>query len=80
MTDKKTNSGAGFLLAIFVIFLVLKLAGLFGFGGVSWWIITIPLWISFAIALAVILFVLLLILIVGFFYAIWLGIKKVFRI
>ena len=38
---------------LFVVFLVLKLCGVIAW---SWWLVTMPLWIGFAIVVAVMIF------------------------
>jgi len=43
----------GTMFVLFVVFLVLKLAGVVAW---SWWLVTLPLWIGIAIALAVVVF------------------------
>lgn len=40
------SSGIGLFGAVFVVFLVLKLIGIIGW---SWWWVTSPLWIGFAL-------------------------------
>jgi len=47
-----------FLTALFLIFLVLKLCGIITW---SWWLVTMPLWIGFA----------LFVLVGGFFLTLW---------
>lgn len=53
MSESSTSSGFSFEFVLFVVFLVLKLTGTIDW---SWWWVTSPLWISFAIV-AVIFFV-----------------------
>ena len=49
----KSNSGTGLSLSavLFIVFLVLKLTGNIDW---SWWLVTSPLWIPFAIGLALV--------------------------
>ena len=44
--------GSGLLFAVFVVFLTLKLAGVISW---SWWLVTLPLWISFAFGFSIIM-------------------------
>jgi Na+/H+-dicarboxylate symporter len=62
MSTTKSNSGTGLSLSavLFIIFLVLKLTGNIDW---SWWWVTSPLWITFAIGLALVGFVFLLIIV-----------------
>lgn len=46
--------GSGFTFSIFVFLLVMKLAGILN---ISWWLVTLPLWLGFGVVIAVILFV-----------------------
>lgn len=57
MSNKSTaTSGLGFIEALFLVFLVLKLTGVITW---SWWIITMPVYIPIIIVLAVAVFVML---------------------
>ena len=47
-------NGVGFLELLFLLLLGLKLGGVIS---VSWWIVTMPVWLPFAIGLVLILFV-----------------------
>lgn len=47
-----TNSGLSFGTVLFIVFLVLKLTGVIAW---SWWWVTAPLWIPFAIVAGVLL-------------------------
>ncbi len=60
--SKKSNTGGGLSLTavLFVVFLVLKLTGNIDW---SWWWVTSPLWIPFAILLGLFFIVVLLIVI-----------------
>lgn len=64
----KSNSGTGLSLSavLFIVFLVLKLTGNIDW---SWWWVTSPLWIPFAIGLAIVGFVFLVIIIALIFGA-----------
>jgi hypothetical protein len=64
----KSNSGTGLSLSavLFIVFLVLKLTGNIDW---SWWWITSPLWIPFALGLAIVGFVFLVIIIALIFGA-----------
>ena len=52
MASSKSNSGTGLSLSavLFIVFLVLKLTGNIDW---SWWWVTSPLWIPFALVLAI---------------------------
>jgi hypothetical protein len=62
MSTTKSNSGTGLSLSavLFIVFLVLKLTGNIDW---SWWWVTSPLWIPFAIGLALVGFVFLVIVV-----------------
>jgi len=62
MSTTKSNSGTGLSLSavLFIVFLVLKLTGNIDW---SWWWVTSPLWITFAIGLALVGFVFLVIIV-----------------
>ena len=62
MSTTKSNSSSGLSLTavLFIVFLVLKLTGNIDW---SWWWVTSPLWITFAIGLALVGFVFLLIIV-----------------
>jgi hypothetical protein len=49
MENKTTNSGISLTSVLFIVFLVLKLTGNINW---SWWWVTSPLWIPFAIVLS----------------------------
>jgi hypothetical protein len=68
MSTTKSNSGTGLSLSavLFIVFLVLKLTGNIDW---SWWWVTSPLWIPFAIGLALVGFVFLVIIIALIFGA-----------
>ena len=61
MASSKSNSGTGLSLSavLFIVFLVLKLTGNIDW---SWWWVTSPLWIPFALGLALVGVVLLVII------------------
>lgn len=50
-SDKKQSSGMGLSVTVFLIFLILKLAGIGDVADWSWWWITSPLWIPIALIL-----------------------------
>lgn len=54
MSSSNTSGGVGLTTVLFLIFLVLKLTGTITW---SWWWVTAPLWIPWAIILGIILFV-----------------------
>ena len=53
--DSSNNGGIGFLGLLFIVLLVLKLAGIIGW---SWWWVTAPLWGGLLIG--IVLFIILL--------------------
>jgi hypothetical protein len=58
MAKSETSSGGiSAAFALFLIFLVLKLVGLIDW---SWWWVTCPLWIGFALIIAVLLVIVLI--------------------
>jgi hypothetical protein len=50
-SDKNQSSGMGLNVTFFLIFLILKLAGIGDVADWSWWWITSPLWIPIALIL-----------------------------
>jgi hypothetical protein len=58
MANKKSNSGLSLTAVLFIVFLVLKLTGNIDW---SWWWVTSPLWIPFAIVLGLVFIVVILI-------------------
>ncbi len=58
MSNKKSNSGLSLTAVLFIVFLVLKLTGNIDW---SWWWVTSPLWIPFAIVLGLVFIVVILI-------------------
>ncbi len=60
MSNKKSNSGLSLTAVLFIVFLVLKLTGNIDW---SWWWVTSPLWMPFAILLGLFFIVVLLIVI-----------------
>lgn len=57
MSKRKTSSSGGIGIggAVFLVFLVLKLAGIGAVASWSWWWVTSPLWIMFALVVIFIL-------------------------
>lgn len=51
--DNTMNIGSFMSLGLFLLFLILKLTGTISW---SWWFVTMPLWIGFALGLGVIAF------------------------
>ncbi len=49
--ENSKNNGIGVSTVVFLIFLVLKLAGIGVVATWSWWWVTSPLWISFGIGI-----------------------------
>ncbi len=60
MSNKKSNSGLSLTAVLFIVFLVLKLTGNIDW---SWWWVTSPLWMPFAILLGLFFIVVILIVI-----------------
>ena len=61
MTDNnKTTGGIGLGTLLFLIFLVMKLAGIGSVANWSWWWVTSPLWIPTAIVVGLGLLVLII--------------------
>jgi hypothetical protein len=58
--NNKTSSGIGLGGVIFIVFLILKLAGIGQVANWSWWWVTSPLWIPAAIVLGLGLLVLII--------------------
>jgi hypothetical protein len=68
MTDNnKTTGGMGLGTLLFLIFLVMKLAGIGSVANWSWWWVTSPLWIPATIVIGLVLLVVLIKLIKGEF-------------
>ena len=66
MTDNnKTTGGIGLGTLLFLIFLVMKLAGIGSVANWSWWWVTAPLWIPAAIVIGLALLVVLIKVIKG---------------
>lgn len=63
--QKVTGNGIGLGTVIFLIFLVLKLAGIGQVANWSWWWITSPLWIPILLGLAIVVVAVLLAIITG---------------
>lgn len=53
--QKATSNGIGLGTVIFLIFLVLKLAGIGQVATWSWWWVTSPLWIPLLVVLAILI-------------------------
>ena len=60
MADNKTTGGIGLGTLLFLIFLVMKLAGIGSVANWSWWWVTSPLWIPVAIVVGLGLLVLII--------------------
>ena len=58
--NKTTSSGIGLGGVIFIVFLILKLAGIGQVANWSWWWVTSPLWIPAAIVVGLGLLVLII--------------------
>ena len=63
--QKVTGNGIGLGTVIFLIFLVLKLAGIGQVANWSWWWITSPLWIPILLGLAIVVVAVLIAIIAG---------------
>jgi len=63
--QKVTSNGIGLGTVIFLIFLVLKLAGIGQVANWSWWWITSPLWIPILLGLAIVVVAVLIAIIIG---------------
>lgn len=63
--QKVTSNGIGLGTVIFLIFLVLKLAGIGQVANWSWWWITSPLWIPILLGLAIVVVAVLIAIITG---------------
>lgn len=50
MSSSNSSGGIGICGLLFIVFLVLKLAGIGAVATWSWWWVTCPLWIGFAVA------------------------------
>lgn len=53
--SSSTNNGIGLFGFVFLVFLALKLAGIGQVATWSWWWVTSPLWIPFAVIIAVLI-------------------------
>lgn len=53
MSQSSSSSGIGVCTALFLVFLVLKLAEVEPVGSWSWWTVTAPLWIPWSVCLAI---------------------------
>ena len=60
MSNNKTTGGMGLGTLLFLIFLVMKLAGIGSVANWSWWWVTSPLWIPAAIVVGLGLLVLII--------------------
>lgn len=63
--NNKTTGGMGLGTLLFLIFLVMKLAGIGSVANWSWWWVTAPLWIPAAIVIGFALLIVLIKLIKG---------------
>ena len=63
--NNKTTGGMGLGTLLFLIFLVMKLAGIGSVANWSWWWVTAPLWIPAAIVIGLALLVVLITIIKG---------------
>jgi hypothetical protein len=61
MDSNQTSGGIGICGFVFLVFLILKLAGIGVVATWSWWWVTSPLWIPFALVIAI--------LVIFFFFA-----------
>jgi len=59
--QKATSNGIGLGTVIFLIFLVLKLAGIGQVATWSWWWVTSPLWIPLLVVLAILVIALVVV-------------------
>lgn len=66
MKDTYYNGGYNILIITFIVFLVLKVMGIVGW---SWWIVTLPLWITPAVVISflIIAFAIVLICLLVYF-------------
>ena len=66
--SKKTTTTSGITLcgAVFIVFLILKLAEVGKVAAWSWWWVTAPLWMPVAVVLAILLIALIVMIIVEF--------------
>ena len=62
MRKNEINGGSGLLFVMFVLFLVLKLAGVITW---SWWLVTLPIWICPAIIITISGISLIILVVVG---------------
>lgn len=62
------KGGTSALFLLFLVFLILKLTGTITW---SWWFVTMPLWIGFALGMALLAFVGGCLLISGIIFTIW---------
>ena len=60
-----TSNGIGLSTVLFLIFLVLKLAGIGQVATWSWWWVTSPLWIPITLGLAIVVVAVLIAIILG---------------
>lgn len=63
--NNKTTGGMGLGTLLFLIFLVMKLAGIGSVANWSWWWVTAPLWIPATIVIGLALLIVLIKLIKG---------------
>jgi len=62
--SKSTSTGISLSGAVFIVFLILKLAEIGPVANWSWWWVTSPLWISIALVLSIVFIVALFFIIV----------------
>lgn len=70
------NQGISLSSLVFLVFLVLKLCGVITW---PWWIVTMPLWISFAVVLAALAAAGAIAAIVGLIWGLVVGLRSLFR-
>lgn len=68
---EKSSSGVSFLTVLGLVFIVLKLVGVDPIVHWSWWVVTAPIWLPFAVIFGIIFMVLVARLIVTFCNQVW---------
>ena len=76
MRKNEINGGSGLLFVMFVLFLVLKLAGVITW---SWWLVTAPLWLVPALFFVIIVIALCLGIVGLFLYGLYELITLIFN-
>ena len=66
--NNSEKGGTSALFLLFLVFLILKLTGTITW---SWWFVTMPLWIGFALGVSLLAFVGGCLLIAGIIFTIW---------